>query len=147
MKPQNSVKFIFPSKSVNEAFARSAVASFAAQADPSVAELADLKTAVSEAVPTCNAHAYRDEVGQITMTASLYADGRLTVVIADRGCGIEDVEQAMQPMYTTGGEDRAGLGFAVMESFMDKVRVHSRVGKGTRVTLTKWLGGREPFAT
>ena len=147
MKPQNSVKFIFPSKSVNEAFARSAVASFAAQADPSVAELADLKTAVSEAVTNCIVHAYRDEVGQITMTASLYADGRLTVVIADRGCGNEDVEQAMQPMYTTGGEDRAGLGFAVMESFMDKVRVHSRVGKGTRVTLTKWLGGREPFAT
>lgn len=86
MKPQNSVKFIFPSKSVNEAFARSAVASFAAQADPSVAELADLKTAVSEAVTNCIVHAYRDEVGQITMTASLYADGRLTVVIADRGC-------------------------------------------------------------
>ena len=147
MKPQNSVKFIFPSKSVNEAFARSAVASFAAQADPSVAELADLKTAVSEAVTNCIVHAYRDEVGQITMTASLYADGRLTVVIADRGCGIEDVEQAMQRMSTPGGEDRPGLGFAVMESFMDKVRVHSRVGKGTRVTLTKWLGGREPFAT
>lgn len=147
MKPQNSVKFVFPSKSVNEAFARSAVASFAAQADPSVAELADLKTAVSEAVTNCIVHAYRDEVGQITMTASLYADGRLTVVIADRGCGIENVERAMQPMYTTGGEDRAGLGFAVMESFMDKVRVHSRVGKGTRVTLTKWLGGRGPSAT
>lgn len=147
MKPQNTVKFIFPSKSINESFARSAVASFAAQADPSVAELADLKTAVSEAVTNCIVHAYRDAVGQITLTASLYADGRLTVVIADHGCGIEDVEKAMQPMYTTGGEDRAGLGFAVMESFMDKVRVHSRVGKGTRVTLTKWLGGREASST
>ena len=140
MKPQNSVKFIFPSKSVNEAFARSAVASFAAQADPSVAELADLKTAVSEAVTNCIVHAYRDEVGQITMTASLYADGRLTVVIADRGCGIEDVERAMQPMYTTGGEDRAGLGFAVMESFMDEVSVCSEVGKGTTVRMRKRIG-------
>ena len=142
MKPQNTVKFTFPSKSVNESFARGAVAAFAAQADPSVSELADIKTAVSEAVTNCIVHAYRDGMGLIAMTASLYADGRLTVVIADHGCGIEDVERAMQPMYTTGGEDRAGLGFAVMESFMDKVRVHSRVGKGTRVTLTKWLSGR-----
>lgn len=147
MKPQNTVKFTFPSKSVNESFARGAVASFAAQADPSVADLADLKTAVSEAVTNCIVHAYRDEVGPVTLTVSLYADGRLTVVVADKGCGIENVEQAMQPMYTTGGEDRAGLGFAVMESFMDKVRVHSRVGKGTRVTLTKWLGGRETSST
>lgn len=147
MKPQNTVKFTFPSKSVNESFARGAVASFAAQADPSVADLADLKTAVSEAVTNCTVHAYRDEVGPVTLTVSLYADGRLTVVVADKGCGIENVEQAMQPMYTTGGEDRAGLGFAVMESFMDKVRVHSRVGKGTRVTLTKWLGGRETSST
>lgn len=147
MKPQNTVKFTFPSKSVNESFARSAVAAFAAQADPSVADLADVKTAVSEAVTNCIVHAYRDEVGTITLTASLYADGRLTVVVADRGCGMEDVAQAMQPMYTTGGEDRAGLGFAVMESFMDKVRVHSRVGKGTRVTLTKWLGDRGTSST
>ena len=143
MKPQNSVKFIFPSKSVNEAFARSAVASFAAQADPSVAELADLKTAVSEAVTNCIVHAYRDEVGQITMTASLYADGRLTVVIADRGCGIEDVEKAMQPLFTTCNTgERAGMGFTIMESFSDRLKVYSKPGRGTRVVIRRKLSGR-----
>lgn len=143
MKPQNTVKITFPAKSINESFARSAVSAFAAQADPSVSDLADIKTAVSEAVTNCIVHAYQDAVGMVTLSAALYADGRLTVTVADRGCGIADIEKAMQPMYTTGGEDRAGLGFAVMESFMDKVRVHSRVGKGTRVTLTKWLCSRE----
>lgn len=143
MKPQNLVKITFPAKSINESFARSAVGAFVAQVDPSVGDLADIKTAVSEAVTNCIVHAYRDAVGTVTLTAALYADGKLTITIADKGCGIPDIEKAMQPMYTTGGDDRAGLGFAVMESFMDKVRVHSRVGKGTRVTLTKWLCRRE----
>lgn len=142
MKPINSVKFSFPSRSVNEGFARSAVASFAAQADPTVDQLADIKTAVSEAVTNCIVHGYRDTIGTITITASFYEENELRVVVSDRGCGIEDVQQAMQPLFTTGGEERAGLGFAVMESFMDCIKVSSKPGKGTRVTLIKKLGSR-----
>lgn len=142
MKPQNTVKFIFPARSINESFARSAVASFAAQADPTVAEIADLKTAVSEAVTNCIVHAYRDTIGLITLTASFYEENRLVITVTDKGCGISDVAKAMEPLFTTGGEERAGLGFAVMESFMDKIKVRSAPGKGTRVTLEKQLGKR-----
>lgn len=142
MKAINTVKFAFPSRSVNEGFARSAIAAFTAQADPTLDEVADVKTAVSEAVTNCIVHAYRECIGIITVTAALYEDGRLTVVVADKGCGISDVGQAMEPLFTTGGTERAGLGFAVMESFMDIVRVRSAPGKGTRVTLVKMLGRR-----
>ena len=144
-KPKNEVKITFHSRSVNERLARSIVAAFAAQADPSVSVLADLRTAVSEAVTNAIVHAYPDEMGKITMTLKLYDDGRLTVKIADRGCGIPDVAEAMTPLFTTGGEERSGLGFSVMESFCDKVRVRSKVGKGTTVTLEKYLTekGRE----
>ena len=142
MKPQNTVKFVFPARSINESFARSAVASFAAQADPTVAEIADLKTAVSEAVTNCIVHAYRDTIGLITLTASFYEENRLVITVTDKGCGIPDVAKAMEPLFTTGGEERAGLGFAVMESFMDKIKVRSAPGKGTRVTLEKQLGKR-----
>lgn len=142
MKAINTVKFAFPSRSVNEGFARSAIAAFTAQADPTLDEVADVKTAVSEAVTNCIVHAYRESIGIITVTAALYEDGRLTVVVADKGCGISDVGQAMEPLFTTGGTERAGLGFAVMESFMDIVRVRSAPGKGTRVTLVKMLGRR-----
>lgn len=138
-KPKNEVKITFHSRSVNERLARSIVAAFAAQADPSVSVLADLRTAVSEAVTNAIVHAYPDEMGKITMTLKLYDDGRLTVKIADRGCGIPDVAEAMTPLFTTGGEDRSGLGFSVMESFCDKVKVRSKVGKGTAVTLYKTL--------
>lgn len=141
-KPLNSIKLTFPSRSVNEGFARSALAAFAAQADPTLDELADVKTAVSEAVTNCIVHAYRDSIGTVALTAALYEDGLLRVCVADRGCGIQDVPQAMQPLFTTGGAERAGLGFAVMESFMDSVRVLSTPGRGTRVTLTKRLGRR-----
>ena len=142
MKPINTVKFTFPSRSVNEGFARSAVAAFAAQADTTLDQLADIKTAVSEAVTNCIVHAYRDTIGLITVTVSFYEENELRIIVADKGCGIEDVQQAMQPLFTTGGEERAGLGFAVMESFMDQIKVSSKSGRGTRVTLVKKLGSR-----
>ena len=142
MKALNTVKITFPSRSVNEGFARSALSAFAAQADPTLDELADVKTAVSEAVTNCIVHAYANTIGPITLTAALYEDGTLRVAVADKGCGIPDVSKAMEPLFTTGGAERAGLGFAVMESFMDSVKVRSVPGKGTRVTLSKRLGTR-----
>ena len=142
MKALNTVKITFPSRSVNEGFARSALSAFAAQADPTLDELADVKTAVSEAVTNCIVHAYANTIGPITLTAALYEDGTLRVAVADKGCGIPDVSKAMEPLFTTGGAERAGLGFAVMESFMDSVKVRSAPGKGTRVTLSKPLGTR-----
>ena len=142
MKALNTVKITFPSRSVNEGFARSALSAFAAQADPTLDELADVKTAVSEAVTNCIVHAYANTSGPITLTAALYEDGTLRVAVADKGCGIPDVSKAMEPLFPTGGAERAGLGFAVMESFMDSVKVRSAPGKGTRVTLSKRLGTR-----
>ena len=142
MKALNTVKITFPSRSVNAGFARSALSAFAAQADPTLDELADVKTAVSEAVTNCIVHAYANTIGPITLTAALYEDGTLRVAVADKGCGIPDVSKAMEPLFTTGGAERAGLGFAVMESFMDSVKVRSAPGKGTRVTLSKRLGTR-----
>ena len=142
MKALNTVKITFPSRSVNEGFARSALSAFAAQADPTLDELADVKTAVSEAVTNCIVHAYANTIGPVTLTAALYEDGTLRVAVADKGCGIPDVSKAMEPLFTTGGAERAGLGFAVMESFMDSVKVRSAPGKGTRVTLSKRLGTR-----
>lgn len=142
MKALNTVKITFPSRSVNEGFARSALSAFAAQADPTLDELADVKTAVSEAVTNCIVHAYANTIGPITLTAALYEDGTLRVAVADKGCGIPDVSKAMEPLFTMGGAERAGLGFAVMESFMDSVKVRSAPGKGTRVTLSKRLGTR-----
>ena len=142
MKALNTVKITFPSRSVNEGFARSALSAFAAQADPTLDELADVKTAVSEAVTNCIVHAYANTIGPITLTAALYEDGTLRVAVADKGCGIPDVSKAMEPLFTTGGAERAGLGLAVMESFMDSIKVRSAPGKGTRVTLSKRLGTR-----
>lgn len=137
------MKLEFPAKSVNEGFARAAVAAFAAQLDPTLAELGDIKTAVSEAVTNCIVHAYPDRIGPITMTAAIYEGGVVRITITDRGVGIPDIAKAMEPMFTTGdAEERAGLGFAVMQSFMDKVKVSSAPGRGTRVTLTKRLDAR-----
>ncbi len=141
-RPSNEMKLTFPSRSANEAFARSAVASFLSQLDPAVDELADLRTAVSEAVTNCIVHAYRDTIGSITIRMRLYDDGRTVIKISDRGCGIPDVSQAMEPLYTTGGDDRSGLGFSVMESFTDHLRVSSRLGKGTTVTMEKYIAVR-----
>ena len=143
MKAKNLVKLSFYSRSVNEGFARGALAAFLAQADPTVPELADVKTAVSEAVTNCIVHAYPGGVGQVHMSVALYDGGKIKITITDKGVGIADVEKAMQPMFTTGNpEERAGLGFAVMQSFMDKVKVTSKPGQGTRVVMTKTLAGR-----
>jgi stage II sporulation protein AB (anti-sigma F factor) len=143
MKAQNSTKIQFDSLSVNEAYARGAAAAFLARYDPTVAQLADIKTAVSEAVTNCIVHAYPDCVGPVCMTISVYEDRHVRILIADKGVGIPDIARAMEPLFTTGDPDeRSGLGFAVMQSFMDAVRVTSRPGRGTRVLLTKCLDGR-----
>lgn len=125
------------SRSSNEGFARATVSAFAAQLDPTLEELSDIKTAVSEAVTNCIVHAYKDGLGKIYISCELYDGGILKIRIRDRGCGISDVKKAMEPLFTTVGGERAGLGFAVMQSFTDSVRVRSVLGKGTTVTLTK----------
>lgn len=143
MKMLNSVKITFASRSVNESFARAAMAAFLVQLDPTVPQLADLKTAVSEAVTNCIVHAYPESIGPVTLTAALYEGGLVRITVSDRGVGIPDVAKAMEPLFTTGNPDeRAGLGFAVMQSFMDKVRVSSTPGRGTRVTMSKRLETR-----
>lgn len=139
----NEMKLNLPSLSVNEGMARAAVSAFCAQLDPATGELADIKCAVSEAVTNCIVHAYRDRVGIIYITAKLYSDGGVRIVIRDKGCGIPDVAMARQPLYTTDAEgERSGMGFTVMESFCDKVRVVSQCEKGTTVTLFKRLQRR-----
>ena len=142
MKPVNEMKLTFLSRSANEAFARSAVAAFVAQLDPAVDELADLRTAVSEAVTNAIVHAYPDKLGTVALTVRLFENGRVQVQVKDRGTGIPDVERAMEPLYTTGGEDRSGLGFSVMESFTDRLRVRSTPGRGTTVTMDKYIALR-----
>ncbi|MBQ4099962.1 MAG: anti-sigma F factor [Oscillospiraceae bacterium] len=134
----NEIKLSFPSRSSNEAFARITIASFLAQADPTIDELSDVKTAVSEAVTNAIVHAYRDKIGTIYIHARLYEGGRFSIKIRDNGCGIPDIKKAREPMFTTApDEERAGLGFAVMEMFMDKVLVRSKKDSGTTVTLEK----------
>ena len=142
MRPCNEMRLQLESRSVNEAFARVAVAAFAAALDPTLEELNDIKTAVSEAVTNCIVHAYPDAVGRIYIRTRVFSDGLCEVQVRDRGCGIADVKKAREPLYTTCGGDRSGLGFSVMESFCDKVRVRSAVGKGTTVTLLKRLHGK-----
>ena len=141
-KPINEMHVKLPSLSVNEGTARLAVSAFCAQANPSAVELADIKCAVSEAVTNCIVHAYRDTVGYISIRALIFTGGKIRIEISDKGCGIEDVRRAREPLFTTDAEgERSGMGFTVMESFMDKVRVSSRPSKGTRVTLIKQLDG------
>ena len=142
MKKVNEMKLTVPAKSVNESFCRSAVAAFVSQLDPTVEEISDIKTAVSEAVTNCIVHAYTAFNGNIYITATLFADDTLTVRIRDTGVGISDVNKAREPLFTTGGDDRSGLGFSVMECFSDKLRVTSRVGKGTTVTIYKKIRGK-----
>ena len=146
MKPLNEMKLKFESRSVNEAFGRAVVAAFAAQLDPNIEEISDIRTAVSEAVTNCIVHAYANTVGPIYIWCGIYKDGIIKIKIRDTGCGIEDVRKAMEPLYTTLGGERAGLGFAVMESFCDKVKVRSKKGRGTVVTLEKKLKGRDSDA-
>lgn len=141
----NEFKLILDSKSVNEGFARVVVSSFASQLDPNLEEIADLKTAVSEAVTNCIVHAYKDTQGKIYITGTIDDKNKIKIVVKDKGCGINDVNQAMTPLFTTGEGDRAGLGFTVMESFCDKVSVKSATGKGTTVTLVKKIEGKSKW--
>ncbi len=136
----NEMQLRFSSKSTNESFARSAVASFILELDPTINELADIKTAVSEAVTNSIVHGYRRSAGQIYINAKITDSKKVIIKIRDKGQGIEDIKKAMEPLFTTAQEEeRAGLGFAVMQSFMDRVKVTSKVGKGTTVTLEKQI--------
>lgn len=139
MNAVNYIKLEFPSKSTNEAFARMAAAAFAAQLDPTMEELGDIKTAVSEAVTNCIVHAYPDKLGRVSMRMRILEGGVLEISVRDWGRGIDNVERAMEPLFTTGGEDRSGMGFTIMSSFMDKLRVRSAPGKGTTVTMRRMI--------
>jgi len=142
MKFENHMTLDFPSRSVNEAFARSAVACFAAQMDPTLEELGDIRTAVSEAVTNCIVHAYPDGVGNVTIRCRILKDNILDIVIKDKGIGIQDVEQARRPAFTTGGNERSGMGFTIMESFMNLFEVSSEPGKGTTVHMRRKVKSR-----
>lgn len=139
----NKMSIKLESRSVNEGFARQTVAAFVAQLDPTVEELNDIKTIVSEAVTNAIVHGYRDRLGYITVAVRLMENRTAEIKVKDSGCGIPDIEQARQPMFTTGDEERSGMGFTIMESFTDKLRVRSTVGKGTIVTLVKVIHGRQ----
>lgn len=142
MKSVNIFNLKIPSKSANESFARVAVSAFVSQLDPTLEELSDIKTAVSEAVTNSIVHAYKNQIGNIYISAEIYEDRSVKIKIRDNGCGIEDVKQALQPLYTTVGGERSGLGFSVMQSFMDYLKVTSRSGKGTTVIMKKTLNLR-----
>ena len=142
MKYENYIKLEFPSKSCNETLARSVAGVFASQMDPTMEELGDIKTAVSEAVTNCIVHAYPDCIGKILMRCRILEENRLEIVIRDWGCGIEDIGKARKPLYTTGGEERSGMGFTIMESFMDKLTVRSTPGEGTSVVMLLTLPRR-----
>ena len=143
MKFENYMILEFPSKSANEAFARSAVACFAAQMDPTLEELGDIRTAVSEAVTNCIVHAYPEGFGIITLRCRMLKDNVLDIVIKDRGVGIPDIDQARRPAFTTGGADRSGMGFTIMESFMTSFEVSSQPGKGTTVHMRRKIKQRQ----
>ena len=138
----NEVTLTFPSRSSNEGFARSAAACFAAQMDPTLNELEDIKTAVSEAVTNAIVHGYPDAIGTVTLKLRICPGNILELTVKDKGRGIPDVEKARQPMFTTGGEERSGMGFTIMESFMDQLLVRSVPGRGTTVTMKKKLAPR-----
>ncbi len=138
----NEFRMTVDSRSVNESFSRATVAAFSAQLDPTLEEINDIKTAVSEAVTNCIVHGYKNSVGKIYITVKIHDDAKVVITIRDKGCGISDIKKAREPLFTTLGGDRAGLGFSVMESFTDKLTVRSKVGVGTTVTLCKRIHGR-----
>ncbi len=142
MKPINEMSLTLTSKSANEGFARTAVAAFVAQLDPTLDELGDIKTAVSEAVTNCIVHAYPDTMEKIYIKTRLFENNLVEITVRDRGAGIPNVDQAREPMYTTGDSERSGMGFTIMESFMDSLKVRSVLGKGTTVTMTKRISMR-----
>ncbi len=139
---KNSFSMNFMSRSSNEGFARAVVSAFATQLDPTLEEISDIKTAVSEAVTNSIVHAYNNGIGKIYITAEFVEPNSIKIKIRDKGCGIENIEKAMEPLYTTVGGERAGLGFAVMQSFMDDLKVRSAVGKGTTIIMTKKISQR-----
>ncbi|MBQ9412381.1 MAG: anti-sigma F factor [Oscillospiraceae bacterium] len=143
MKHRNYIKLEFPARSANEALARSSIAAFAAQLDPTLDELGDIRTAVSEAVTNAIVHAYPDCLGTVWVRARLLEENELEIQVKDRGRGIPDVDKARQPLFTTGGEERSGMGFTIMESFMDRVRVRSKPGAGTTVTMTRRIHSKK----
>ena len=142
MNKINEFRMTVDSKSVNESFTRVVVSAFVTPLDPTLEEIADLKTAVSEAVTNCIVHAYKERTGYITIQAKLFEGGEIQISVRDKGCGIPDVPRARQPMFTTGDAGRSGMGFTIMESFMDKLRVRSREGIGTQVVMTKRIAIR-----
>ena len=139
---KNSFSMTFMSRSSNEGFARAVVSAFATQLDPTLEEISDIKTAVSEAVTNSIVHAYNNGIGKIYITSEILEPNSIKIKIRDKGCGIENIEKAMEPLYTTVGGERAGLGFAVMQSFMDDLKVRSTVGKGTTIIMTKKISQR-----
>lgn len=143
MKFDNYMILDFPSKSSNEAFARSAVACFAAQMDPTMEELGDIRTAVSEAVTNCIVHAYPERIGNITLRCRILKDNVLDILVKDKGIGIPDLDQARRPAFTTGGSDRSGMGFTIMETFMTTFEVSSQPGKGTTVHMRRKIKQRQ----
>ena len=142
MEVNNKFSMYVLARSANEGFARACISAFAAQLDPTLEEINDIKTAVSEAVTNCIVHAYKEKIGKIYISAELCDKNIIKIKIRDTGCGIENVEKAMEPLYTTIGGERAGLGFAVMQSFMDTVKVRSAVGKGTSIVMSKRINRR-----
>ncbi len=138
----NEFRMTVDSRSINESFSRATVAAFSAQLDPTLEEINDIKTAVSEAVTNCIVHGYKNQVGKIYITVKIHDNQKIVITIRDKGCGISDIKKAREPLFTTLGGDRAGLGFSVMESFMDKLLVRSKIGVGTTVTLCKRIHGR-----
>ncbi len=139
---KNKFTMTLQSRSFNESFIRATISAFALQLDPTLEEISDIKTAVSEAVTNCIVHAYKEKLGNIYITAEIFDDNLLKIKIRDKGCGIENINKAMEPLYTTVGGERAGLGFAVMQSFMDSIKVKSTVGKGTTIYLAKKISPR-----
>ena len=137
MKIINQMRLKFDSRSVNEGFARTAVVGFLFSLDPTVEEINDIKTAVSEAVTNSIVHGYKEKIGQIYITVSIYEDFRIVIKVKDNGCGINDIRKAMEPLFTTGGEERSGLGFSVMDSVMDKIKVTSKPDRFTVVTMER----------
>ena len=142
MKPDNYTILEFPSRSANEGFARTAAACFAAQLDPTLEEVNDIKTAVSEAVTNAIVHAYPDTLGKVVLKLRILPGQALEISVRDWGVGIEDVEQARTPLFTTGSDERSGMGFTIMESFMDTVKVRSKPGKGTTVVMRRSIARR-----
>ena len=142
MQYENEARVFFTSKSENERFARLFVSGFLTPLDPTVSEITEIKTAVSEAVTNCIVHAYKETIGKIYITAEILDNSSIRIRIKDKGCGIEDIDRAMEPLYSSIGNERAGLGFSVMQTFMDKLTVRSKLGSGTTVTLVKHISPR-----